>query len=101
MVSVEYDTDAHAAQRSRRAMLQLAASEHLLVGAAHISFPGLGRMRANGNTCEWIPVNYEGDPGRRQDCSRKQQDLSRLLQSKTVPPQTIRLIRLNNERERT
>ena len=62
--SVEYDTDAPSAQRSRRAMLQLAASKHLLVGAEHISFPGLGHIRANGNTYDWIPVNYDGDPGK-------------------------------------
>jgi glyoxylase-like metal-dependent hydrolase (beta-lactamase superfamily II) len=62
-VSVEYDTDATAAQRSRRAMLQLAASKHYWVGAAHISFPGLGHVRANGNTYDWIPVNYDGAPG--------------------------------------
>jgi glyoxylase-like metal-dependent hydrolase (beta-lactamase superfamily II) len=62
--SVEYDTDAQSAQRSRRAMLQLAASKHLLVGAEHISFPGLGHIRANGNTYDWIPVNYDGDPGK-------------------------------------
>ncbi len=61
--SVEYDTDAQAAQRSRRMMLRLAASRHLLVGAAHISFPGLGHIRANGDKYEWIPVNYDGDPG--------------------------------------
>lgn len=64
MASVEYDTDAQAAQRSRRAMLLLAASKHLLVGAAHISFPGLGHIRASGSSYEWIPVNYDGDPGK-------------------------------------
>jgi glyoxylase-like metal-dependent hydrolase (beta-lactamase superfamily II) len=50
--SVEYDTDARAAQRSRRAMLQLAASKHLLVGAEHISFPGIGHIRASADTYE-------------------------------------------------
>jgi glyoxylase-like metal-dependent hydrolase (beta-lactamase superfamily II) len=63
-VSVEYDTDALAAQRSRRSMLQLAASKHLLVGAGHMSFPGLGYIRTGGDTYEWIPVNYDGAPGK-------------------------------------
>ena len=40
--SVEYDTDAAAAQRSRRYAFELAAKKHYLVGAAHIAFPGLG-----------------------------------------------------------
>jgi glyoxylase-like metal-dependent hydrolase (beta-lactamase superfamily II) len=62
--SVEYDTDAQAAQRSRREMLQLAASKHFWVAAAHISFPGLGHIRANGKTYDWIPVNYDADPGK-------------------------------------
>jgi len=65
MASVEYDTDAQAAQRSRREMLKLAASRHFWVAAAHISFPGLGHIRANGTTYDWIPVNYDADPGKR------------------------------------
>jgi glyoxylase-like metal-dependent hydrolase (beta-lactamase superfamily II) len=64
--SVEYDTDAQAAQRSRRAMLQLAASKHWYVAAAHISFPGLGHIRATGSEYQWIPVNYDGDPALHQ-----------------------------------
>ena len=64
--SVEYDTDAQIAQRSRRAMLQLASTRHYYVAAAHMSFPGLGHIRANGNEYEWIPVNYDGDPSLHQ-----------------------------------
>ncbi|MGF6571552.1 glyoxylase-like metal-dependent hydrolase (beta-lactamase superfamily II) [Paraburkholderia sp. GAS333] len=62
--SVEYDTDAASAQRSRRYALQLAADKHYLVGAAHIAFPGLGHIRKNGRTYDWVPVNYESAPGR-------------------------------------
>jgi glyoxylase-like metal-dependent hydrolase (beta-lactamase superfamily II) len=62
--SVEYDTDAASAQRSRRYALQLAADRHYLVGAAHIAFPGLGHIRKNGRTYDWVPVNYESAPGR-------------------------------------
>ncbi|MFM0081237.1 MBL fold metallo-hydrolase [Paraburkholderia sediminicola] len=61
--SVEYDTDAAAAQRSRRYAFELAAKKHYLVGAAHIAFPGLGHIRANGTTFDWVPVNYEAAPG--------------------------------------
>jgi glyoxylase-like metal-dependent hydrolase (beta-lactamase superfamily II) len=63
--SVEYDSDVGAAQRSRRTMLRLAASRHYFVGAAHIAFPGLGHLRADGKTYDWVPVNYEGEPGKR------------------------------------
>jgi len=61
--SVEYDTDAAEAQRSRRYAFELAAKKHYLVGAAHIAFPGLGHIRANGTTYDWVPVNYEAAPG--------------------------------------
>ncbi|WP_454874172.1 MBL fold metallo-hydrolase [Paraburkholderia xenovorans] len=61
--SVEYDTDAAAAQRSRRYALKLAADKHYLVGAAHIAFPGLGHIRKNGSAYDWVPVNYEAEPG--------------------------------------
>jgi len=59
LATVEYDNDAAAAQRSRRELLQMAATKHYLIGAAHIAFPGLGHMRANGTTYDWIPVNYD------------------------------------------
>lgn len=60
--TVEYDTDAASAQRSRRYALNLAADRHYLVGAAHIAFPGLGHIRRNGTTYDWVPVNYEAAP---------------------------------------
>ena len=64
-VTVEYDTDPKSAQRSRRELLQLAASKHYIVGAAHIAFPGLGHVRANGSTYDWIPLNYDAAPGKK------------------------------------
>ncbi|RKT21598.1 glyoxylase-like metal-dependent hydrolase (beta-lactamase superfamily II) [Paraburkholderia sp. RAU2J] len=60
--SVEYDSDAVAARRSRRYALKLAADKHYLVGAAHIAFPGLGHIRKNGSAYDWVPVNYEAAP---------------------------------------
>ncbi|MET3228020.1 UNVERIFIED_ORG: glyoxylase-like metal-dependent hydrolase (beta-lactamase superfamily II) [Burkholderia sp. 1263] len=61
--SVEYDTDAADARRSRREVLELAAKQRYLIGAAHIAFPGLGHVRKNGRTYDWVPVNYEAAPG--------------------------------------
>ncbi|HEX8478680.1 MAG TPA: MBL fold metallo-hydrolase [Telluria sp.] len=60
--TVKYDSDADAAAASRRALLDRAASGHLLVGAAHIAFPGLGHIRKHGTTYDWVPVNYEAAP---------------------------------------
>ncbi|CAG9261520.1 MBL fold metallo-hydrolase [Paraburkholderia caribensis] len=62
--SVEYDSDAHAAQHARREMLDLAAERRDLVAAAHIAFPGLGHIRKDGATYQWVPVNYDAAPGR-------------------------------------
>ncbi|MFM0557581.1 MBL fold metallo-hydrolase [Paraburkholderia sediminicola] len=62
--SVEYDTSAADAQRSRRLAFELAANKRYLIGAAHVAFPGLGHVRKNGDKYDWVPVNYEAAPGR-------------------------------------
>jgi glyoxylase-like metal-dependent hydrolase (beta-lactamase superfamily II) len=61
-VTVEYDSDAATAVESRRNLLELAASRHYLIGAAHISFPGLGHVRKDQDGYAWIPLNYDADP---------------------------------------
>ncbi len=62
-ISVEYDNDAVAARAARVKLLQQTASQHVLVAAAHIAFPGLGHVQAlPDGTWRWIPVNYMGDP---------------------------------------
>lgn len=60
--TVKYDSDARAAQTARHALFDRAASEQFLVGAAHIAFPGLGHIRKNGATYDWVPVNYDAAP---------------------------------------
>jgi glyoxylase-like metal-dependent hydrolase (beta-lactamase superfamily II) len=60
--TVKYDSDASAAAASRRALFDRAARDHVLIGAAHIAFPGLGHLRKRGATYDWIPVNYEAAP---------------------------------------
>jgi glyoxylase-like metal-dependent hydrolase (beta-lactamase superfamily II) len=61
--SLKYDTSDAGAQRSRRALLERAAREHLWIAAAHISFPGLGHVRPDGAGYRWIPANYDSAPG--------------------------------------
>jgi glyoxylase-like metal-dependent hydrolase (beta-lactamase superfamily II) len=60
--SVKYDSSAPDARASRAGLLERAAREHLLVGAAHVAFPGLGHVRREGAGFAWLPLNYEGDP---------------------------------------
>jgi glyoxylase-like metal-dependent hydrolase (beta-lactamase superfamily II) len=57
-VTIEFDTDKKAAAAVRAAIFAAAAKEGDLVGAAHISFPGLGHLRRAGKGWRWIPVNY-------------------------------------------
>lgn len=56
---VAFDTDRDAAVTQRRAILERAASERLLVSGAHLPFPGMGHVRKNGNGYEWVPVAWE------------------------------------------
>ena len=52
------DTDADKALAQRKKIFADAAEQGYLVGAAHISFPGLGHLRSAGSGYTWIPVNY-------------------------------------------
>ncbi|XHO63470.1 hypothetical protein BCC0191_006603 [Burkholderia ambifaria] len=60
--TVQYDTDADAARRTRRDTLARVAGKRYLVGAAHIAFPGLGHLRKDGERYDWVPVNYDATP---------------------------------------
>ncbi|SOZ40336.1 MBL fold metallo-hydrolase (plasmid) [Cupriavidus neocaledonicus] len=61
--TVRYDSHAGSATRSRRKIFDEVVRERALVAAAHISFPGLGHLRKHGSRYEWVPVNYEAEPG--------------------------------------
>jgi glyoxylase-like metal-dependent hydrolase (beta-lactamase superfamily II) len=57
-VTIAFDSDAKAAMASRVRVFNQAARDHVLVGAAHIAFPGLGHLRTAGKSYQWVPVNY-------------------------------------------
>lgn len=57
-ITVGFDSDVKAAAATRQTVFSRLAREGELVGAAHISFPGMGHLRANGTGWEWIPVVY-------------------------------------------
>ncbi|WP_086920453.1 MBL fold metallo-hydrolase [Variovorax sp. JS1663] len=61
-ITIQFDTDSKAAAVQRRKAYTEAAAQGYLVAGAHISFPGIGRLRAQGNGYVWLPVNYA--PGR-------------------------------------
>lgn len=57
-VTIDFDTDKQAATASRAAVFGQAARDGALVAAAHLSFPGLGHLRAQGKVWVWAPLNY-------------------------------------------
>jgi glyoxylase-like metal-dependent hydrolase (beta-lactamase superfamily II) len=57
-VTIRFDVDSKAAARARKLAYADAAKNGYWVGAAHIAFPGLGHLRAEGSGYLWIPANY-------------------------------------------
>jgi glyoxylase-like metal-dependent hydrolase (beta-lactamase superfamily II) len=59
-VTIQFDTDAKDARKQRENAFADAAKNGYLVGAAHLSFPGLGHLRkaAGGKGYVFVPVNY-------------------------------------------
>ena len=57
-VTIAFDTDASAAAASRKKVFGEAAADGALVAAAHLQFPGLGHLRAQGKSWQWVPANY-------------------------------------------
>ncbi|RKH18416.1 MBL fold metallo-hydrolase [Corallococcus praedator] len=57
-VTVAYDIDERAAAAQRARAFTEAARRGDLIGLAHMPFPGLGRLSAEGKGYRWIPVNY-------------------------------------------
>lgn len=56
------DTDLALAAGSREAVFESAAKSNVLIGGAHLSFPGFGRLRAEGQGFRWLPLAYGGAP---------------------------------------
>ena len=59
-VTIQFDTDPKAAAAARQAAYAEAAKSGYLVAGAHLSFPGIGRVRAEGQGYAWMPLNYSG-----------------------------------------
>ena len=59
-VTIQFDTDSKNAAIQRKRAYAEAAKQGYMVGSAHLSFPGLGHLRAEGKGYAWVPVNYSG-----------------------------------------
>jgi glyoxylase-like metal-dependent hydrolase (beta-lactamase superfamily II) len=61
-VTIQFDTDAKAAAAQRKKAYAEAASQGYWVAAAHLSFPGIGHVHAEGRGYRWVPANYVSAP---------------------------------------
>jgi glyoxylase-like metal-dependent hydrolase (beta-lactamase superfamily II) len=61
-VTIAFDSDGNRAFAARTDMFAKVAREDDLVAAAHLQFPGLGYIRANGKRWTWTPANYTSRP---------------------------------------
>ena len=61
-VTIQFDNDAKAAAPQRKKHYADAAKKGYFVAVAHVSFPGIGKLRADGKGYEWLPTNYVSAP---------------------------------------
>jgi glyoxylase-like metal-dependent hydrolase (beta-lactamase superfamily II) len=57
-VAIQFDSDSKAAVAQRKKQFADAAAKGYYVAAAHISFPGIGHLRAEGAGYVWVPASY-------------------------------------------
>lgn len=58
-VTVSFDSDTKAAAAARKAAFADAAKTGILIGSAHLTFPGLGHLRAEGKGYVFVPLDYD------------------------------------------
>jgi glyoxylase-like metal-dependent hydrolase (beta-lactamase superfamily II) len=58
-VTVRFDSDSVAAAAARKRIFADAAGNRDWVGGAHLSFPGVGHLRAAGSGYVFVPANYD------------------------------------------
>lgn len=58
-VTVTFDKDPANAAVARQAAFANAAKEGFLIGSAHLSFPGLGHLRREGQGYAFVPIDYD------------------------------------------
>jgi glyoxylase-like metal-dependent hydrolase (beta-lactamase superfamily II) len=56
--TIRFDVDSKAAAPQRKKAYASAARDGYYVAAAHLSFPGICKLRAEGKGYVWLPVNY-------------------------------------------
>jgi glyoxylase-like metal-dependent hydrolase (beta-lactamase superfamily II) len=57
-ITITFDVDQNKARSQRLLQFNRAAKDGTLVAAAHLNFPGIGRLRSNGKGYDWVPVPH-------------------------------------------
>jgi glyoxylase-like metal-dependent hydrolase (beta-lactamase superfamily II) len=57
-VTLQFDVDAQAAAEQRKRAFAEAAEQGYWIGTSHLSFPGLGHLRAEDKGYRWVPASY-------------------------------------------
>lgn len=57
-VTISFDTDPTQAAVQRRRMYEESAKQRFWIAAAHVPFPGIGHLRAEGGGYGFVPANY-------------------------------------------
>src|SRR5882724_8780402 len=60
-VCIKFDSDPAKAAEQRKKTFADAAKHRYLLAFAHVSFPGVGNVRKEGDHYRWIPVEYVND----------------------------------------
>ncbi len=60
-VTIMFDSDSKAAAAQRKKAFADAAKNGYWVAPAHVSFPGIGHLRADGSGYKWIPIAFIND----------------------------------------
>lgn len=60
-VTIRFDSDSVAATAQRKKAFADAAKNGYWVAPSHVSFPGIGHLRAEGGGYRWIPISYIND----------------------------------------
>ncbi len=58
-ITVAFDWEQPRARAARKQLFDMAAKENILIGAVHVSFPGIGRLRAVGDGYAFDPLPWQ------------------------------------------
>lgn len=57
-ITIQFDSDDVEAASERAKLFAEVTDRGYLIGGAHLPFPGLGHVRKQGESYDWVPVNY-------------------------------------------